>query len=84
MLKLEVDVSSKTWPAIYDDVIKWKHFPHYWTFVKGIHQPPVNSPHAGQWRIALIFPLSASEQTVEQTIETPVIWDAIANKMTSL
>ena len=24
------------------------------------------------------FPLFVSEQTVEQTIETPVIWDAIA------
>ena len=26
-------------------------------FVRGIHQPPVNSPHKGQWRGALIFPL---------------------------
>ena len=21
----------------HDDVIKWKHFPHYWPFVQGIH-----------------------------------------------
>ena len=21
----------------HDDVIKWKHFPRYWTFVRGIH-----------------------------------------------
>ena len=27
------------------DVIKWKHFPFYWPFVRGIHRWPVNSPH---------------------------------------
>ena len=27
----------------HDDVIKWKHFPCYWPFVRGIHQSPVNS-----------------------------------------
>ena len=27
----------------HDDVIKWKHFPRYWPFVRGIHRPPVNS-----------------------------------------
>ena len=21
----------------HDDVIKWKHFPRYWPFVRGIH-----------------------------------------------
>ena len=29
------------------DVIKWKHFPRYWPFVRGIHRSPVNSPHKG-------------------------------------
>ena len=24
------------------DVIKWKHLPRYWTFVRGIHRSPVN------------------------------------------
>ena len=33
----------------HDDVIKWKHFPHYWPFVWGIHRPLVNSPHKDQW-----------------------------------
>ena len=37
------------------DVIKWKHFPRYWPFVRGIHRSPVNSPHKGQWRGVLIF-----------------------------
>ena len=43
--------------GMHDDVIKWKHFPRYWTFVRGIHRPPVNSPHKGQWRGALMFSL---------------------------
>ena len=38
-----------------DDVIKRKHFPRYWPFVRGIHRPQVNSPHKGQWRGALMF-----------------------------
>ena len=41
----------------HDDVIKWKHFPRYWPYVRGIHRSPVNSPHKGQWRGALMFPL---------------------------
>ena len=41
----------------HDDVIKWKHFPCYWPFVRGIHRSPVNSPHKGQWRGALMFSL---------------------------
>ena len=41
----------------YDDVIKWKHFPRNWPFVRGIHRSPVNSPHKGQWRGALVFSL---------------------------
>ena len=41
----------------HDDVIKWKHFPRYWPFVRGIHRWPVNSPHKGQWCEALVFPL---------------------------
>ena len=39
----------------HDDVIKWKPFPRYWPFVRGIHRWPVNSPHKGQWRGALMF-----------------------------
>ena len=41
----------------YDDVIKWKHFPHYWPFVRGIHRSLVNYPHKGQWRVALMLSL---------------------------
>ena len=35
----------------------WKHFPRKWPFVRGIHRGPVNSPHKGQWRGALMFSL---------------------------
>ena len=52
--------SGDTWwmrDITHDDVIKWKHFPRYWPFVRGIHRSPVNSPHKGQWRGALMFPL---------------------------
>ena len=39
---------------LHDDVIKWGHFPRYWPSVGGIHRSPVNSPHKGQWRRALM------------------------------
>ena len=42
-----VAITSDT--LVHDDVIKWKHFPRYWS--------PVNSPHKGQWRGALMFSL---------------------------
>ena len=39
----------------HDGVMKWKHFSRYWPFVRRIHRSPVNSPHKGQWRGALMF-----------------------------
>ena len=41
----------------HDDVIIWKHFPRNWPFVREIHRSPVNFPHKGQWRGALMFSL---------------------------
>ena len=41
----------------HDDVIKWKHFPRYWPFVRGIQQSPVNSPHKCHWHGTLMFSL---------------------------
>ena len=43
--------------CIHDDVIKWKHLPRYWPFVRGIHRSPMNPPHTGQLREALMFSL---------------------------
>ena len=53
--KGELDVWHLQMP--HDDVIKWKHFPRYWSCVRGIHRSPVNSPHKGLWRGALMFSL---------------------------
>ena len=53
----------------HDDIMAWEHFPHYswwrhqmetfsaFPFVRRIHRSPVNSPHKGQWRGALMFTL---------------------------
>ena len=41
----------------HDDVIKWKRFLRYWSFVRGINRSPMNSPHKGQLRGALMFSL---------------------------
>ena len=63
---------------LHDDVIKWKHFPRSWPFVRGI------SPHKGKWRGALMFSWSASEWTFEKTVVRLVIWDADVPIMTLL
>ena len=31
----------------HDDVMEWKHFSHYWPFVRGIHRSPVVALHKG-------------------------------------
>ena len=48
---------GRTEEVPHDDVIKWKHFPRNWPFVWEIHRSPVNFPHKGQWRGALMFSL---------------------------
>ena len=58
-----------------NDVIKWKHFPRYWPFVRGIHQWPVDTQHKGQWRGALMFDLRLNKRLSKQSrrwwFETP-------------
>ena len=48
---------TKSERQAHHDVIKWKHFPRNWPFVREIHRSPVNFPHKGQWRGALMFSL---------------------------
>ena len=55
--RITTKYSYTVWYCYHDDVIKWKHFPRNWPFVRGIHRSPVNSPHKGQWREALMFSL---------------------------
>ena len=54
---ITVTSNSRAMLVIHDDVIKWRHFPRYWPFVRGIHRSPVKSPLKGQWRGALMFSL---------------------------
>ena len=75
---------SVIWCICRDDVIKGKHFPRHWSFVWGSHRSPVNSPHKGQRRGVLMFSLFCAWTNDWLTIETLVIWDAIAPIMTSL
>ena len=53
-------VIARELSLIHDDVIKRKHFPRYWPFVWGIHRSPVNSPHRGKWRGALMSHLDCA------------------------
>ena len=43
--------------SIHDVVMKSKHFPRNWPFVRGIHWSSMSFPHKGQWRWALVFSL---------------------------
>ena len=55
-----MDVITYSWHKLkvyHDDVIKWKHFPRYWPFVRGIHRDRWIPQHKGQWRGALMFSL---------------------------
>ena len=45
MLAIKEGLPASTLCSHHDDVIKWKHFPRYWPFVRGIHRSPVNSPY---------------------------------------
>ena len=51
--------------SCYDDVIKWKHFPHYWSFVRGIHRSPCN----------ICLPISFDEQGNQFCISVKTVDD---------
>ena len=57
IVSLSMLLECIVWDPNHDDVIKWKHFPRYWPFVRRIHRSPVNSPHKSQWRGTLMFSL---------------------------
>ena len=66
---------------MHDDVIKWEYL---LALCEGIHRSPGDSPHKGQWRVALIISLRRTGQMVEQIFKMAVIWDAMALIVTSL
>ena len=59
--------------SAHDNVIKWKHFPRYGPIVTG-EFPAQRATDAELW--CFLWPKPAP--TVRQTMERPVIWDAIA------
>ena len=77
-------MDSKKYPTEHDDVIKWKHFrvagPLSGEFTGNRWIPLTNTSDAELW----CFLWSAPEHTVEKTIETPVILDAISLIMTTV
>ena len=69
---------------MHDNVVKWKHFPRYWPSLmefNGHRWMPLTKASDTELWFSFLF---APEQTVEQTIETSVIWDTNALIMTSL
>ena len=60
---------------VHDDVIRLKHFPCYWPFVRGIHRSPVDSPHKGQWCRASMFSLiCAWTSSWANNLDTGDLW----------
>ena len=61
--KTKIVITTILYVDVYDDNMKWTHFPRYWPFMRGIHRSPVNSPHKGQWHGALMFTLICALNT---------------------
>ena len=60
-----LSIFQELYPRFAPFVVSWwRHqmevFPRHWSFVRGIHRSPVNSPHKGQWRGAVMFSLNCA------------------------
>ena len=53
----------------HDDVIKWKHFPRYWPFVRGIHRSPGEFPaqRPVTWSFDFFFDLRPNKRLSKQS-----------------
>ena len=86
-LTVQMTVRPHRYPlwVFHDDVSKRKHLSRNWSFVRGIsigdRWIPLTKTSDAEFDG---FFLSAPQQAVEQTLETPVIWNAISFIMTSL
>ena len=58
--KYDIFVHCMTFSAQFMMTSSNGNIPRYWPFVRGNHRWPVNSPHKGQWRAALMFFWSSS------------------------
>ena len=76
-----MDVSSNVFSgihlrSIHHEVIKWKHFPRYWPFVRGIHRSrwfPAQRPVTQSFDVFFDLPLNKrlNEQPLGWRFETP-------------
>ena len=62
LLLISINMVVFPWQIMWHSELSWwrhqmEKFPRYWPFLRGIHRWPVNSPHKGQWRGALMFSL---------------------------
>ena len=67
------------WPDTQEDVMIWRHFPHYWPFVRGIHRSPKDFPTKANDAELSCLLLCASKQTVDQRVKLSVSWDAMVS-----
>ena len=67
--------------SLHEYVIKWKHFPSYWSFLREIHWSPMDSlsQRPVTRRFDVFFDLH-----LHRCLSKHVIWDAIAPIMTSV
>ena len=66
------------WSRWYEDVMTWKGFAHYWSFVRGIRCSLVGSVEKRARNVMLwYFQCCKTEQAVQQSVELAVILDAM-------
>ena len=53
--------------SIHYDVVKWKHFPRYWPFVRGIHRFPVTTQRPVTRSFHVFFDLRLNERLSKQS-----------------
>ena len=76
-------VAIFSWPqcvkiTIHNDAMTWKPFLQYWPYVCRIHWPLLDSPNKRSIMQSFNgFFVVEPQQTVEQTVELLVIWDAM-------
>ena len=51
----------------HDDVIKWKHFPRYWQFARGIHRLPVTAQRPVTRSFDVLFDLHLNKRLSKQS-----------------
>ena len=58
IISSEPEVHGIQWLYLDDDVVKWKHFPRYWSFVREIHWSPVATclaPLDNQYQLIIVW-----------------------------